>query len=393
MIVFLAFVIAGILLIIFPELMISQTSGLLIKWVLFLGGLFGWGVLSLMKRKTRSKYKGETHQELLELFDDSGLILNKRLMIEGSNSSFTKLFGVSKLYKGSFYEIEPKRNLELFDFLKKKLNRSYQYKSLIREKYSGDNPKELFEVVISPIEDEKYYTLIIKGIAEDQKQVVMGKEFISNASHELRTPITIIKGFIETLRDLPEISEDMLEGICEKVLKSCHRMDKIVKNLLLLTDLDHLSKPQKKVFDLKVLIEHCQHNLLSLYPEVQFSIEQKSKQSEFIADPDLLELAIMNLLQNAVKYSESPAKIKVSFKINEGKLELNIADEGEGIPKEYQKHIFDRFATVDKVASRKLGGAGLGLSLVKTIVTKHGGTVHVEDNLPKGSILTIDIRV
>lgn len=346
----------------------------------------------LRVKASKKKYdSSEVYRNTLELVDEGIILLDPTLSVKFFNSTFASFLGVQRVYGSSFYEMDVQKNQELFDFITTLLKRSYQYKIFLKEKIAMQKSCVTFEVVLSPLDDKRGYAILVKDTTKNLRGVSMGKEFISNATHELRTPITIIKGFIETLRDLPEISEDMLEDISDKILRSCHRMDRIVKNLLILTDLDHLSKLEFKNFDLEALIDNCQHNLTMLFPNVKIIYQNLAENSMIFADPDLLELAVMNLMQNAVKYSKEPAQIDIQIKKNKQDVSISIADRGQGIPEEFQERIFDRFVSVDKAESRKLGGAGLGLSIVKSIIDKHKGKIIVSSNGGKGSIFTMSL--
>lgn len=232
--------------------------------------------------------------------------------------------------------------------------------------------------------------IVLQDKSSHYKVIEMGKDFVANASHELRTPITIIKGFAETLHDLPEMSREMLSDITEKIMRNCERMEKLVKNLLTLADLENIPESRFKECDLVTLVEDCRHILLSLNPETQIKIEKEEEHILLFADPDVLELAIINLLNNAVKYSKPPAKITISMStLNEDEVELKISDQGIGIEPDDLEHIFERFYTVDKARSRRLGGAGLGLSIVKTIIDKHDGTITAASTVGHGTTFTI----
>jgi two-component system phosphate regulon sensor histidine kinase PhoR len=228
------------------------------------------------------------------------------------------------------------------------------------------------------------------GIQHDKSRHMteIGKEFIANASHELRTPITIIKGFAETLQDIKDISPSMLAEIVEKIVRNCARIDTLIKNLLTLADLENIPPGRFKPCDLALLASSCQHLLQTLSPEAHVHIDKTQDHLIVDADPDLLELAMMNLLENGIKYSSSPAKLTI--RLHESKHECTIAieDQGMGIPAEDVPHIFERFYTVNKAHSRRLGGAGLGLSIVKTIIDKHEGTLTVASTLGQGTTFT-----
>ncbi|MBS0615299.1 MAG: PAS domain-containing protein [Verrucomicrobia bacterium] len=248
--------------------------------------------------------------------------------------------------------------------------------------------KTYLDLIAVPKPYEGGAVLVIQDKSSQYQVVEMGKDFIANASHELRTPITIIKGFAETLQDLPEISPELLNDIVEKIVRNCHRMETLVKNLLTLSDIESLPFARVQECDVAALLDNCKQMLLAVHEEVQIGI-QAPDELLIQADPDLLELALMNLMENAVKYSPKPAKITLTARSTNGDAQIDIADQGMGIPPDDLPHIFERFFTVDKARSRSMGGAGLGLSLVKTIIEKHGGTITATSTLGKGTTFTI----
>ncbi len=211
------------------------------------------------------------------------------------------------------------------------------------------------------------------------------EDFVAYAAHELRSPLTIIRGFAEVLHDHANLSPEMVHDISEKILRTSLRLEKIVKGLLVLADNDFVSEPIK----LSVLVENCRNMALQLHPEAEITIQ--SEAINISGDADLLELAVGNLLENGIKYSPKPAKICVSVSREGTKINIAVKDEGIGIAKEHLAQIFDRFYAVNKVHSRRLGGAGLGLSLVNAIIKKHGGSVSVSSECGKGSIFTIEL--
>ncbi len=250
-------------------------------------------------------------------------------------------------------------------------------------------PKIYLDLISAPLANQSGALLVLQDKTSDYKIVEMGKDFIANASHELRTPITIIRGFAETLQDLPDISKEMLSEITEKIVRTCGRLDKLVRSLLTLADIENLSEERFMPVDLVSLIENCRHFLLAAHPEAKISIKSEVSHAKILADGDLIDLAITNLLENAVKYSQGPAQIKMNLKKLGNEIHLTVADQGIGISETDLPLIFGRFYTVDKARSRKSGGAGLGLSIVKTIVEKHKGRIHVVSHLGKGSEFTL----
>ena len=249
--------------------------------------------------------------------------------------------------------------------------------------------KTYLRLVAAPLARQSGAILVLQDKTSDYKIVEMGKDFIANASHELRTPITIIRGFAETLQDLKNPSKELLHDITEKIVRTSGRLDKLVKSLLTLADIENVSEQSFRTADIVSLAEHCKHLLLAAHPQAKVSLVSELPKALVKADSDLVDLAIMNLLENSVKYSSNPAQIEIEIRQHDKEVALNVKDKGIGIPEGDLPHIFNRFYTVDKARSRKSGGAGLGLSIVKTIVEKHSGRVGVSSQLGQGSMFSL----
>jgi signal transduction histidine kinase len=253
--------------------------------------------------------------------------------------------------------------------------------------------KLYLDLIAAPKASGRGAIIVLQDKSSHYKVLEMGKDFVANASHELRTPITIIRGFAETLQDMPELPPEMIADITDKILRSCQRMETLVKNLLTLADIENLPETRFQNFDLILLIENCKRLLTTVQPSVVINIQKDREAILIAADPDLLELAIMNLLENAAKYSTPPAQITISIEEIEDEVKIVISDQGIGIPAPDLELIFERFYTVNKAHSRRLGGAGLGLSIVKTIVEKHDGTIAVSSTVGQGTSFTLILPI
>ena len=247
------------------------------------------------------------------------------------------------------------------------------------------------ELFATSLMKQKGALLLFKDKTSDYRVLEMGKDFIANASHELRTPITIIRGFAETLQDLPQIPEDMLKEITGKIVRTCGRLDQVVRSLLTLSDIENMSSERFKKCNLILLAENSRHFLMSTNPDVWVAFNCELATAPILADADLIELAILNLLENAVKYSSNPAEIEMRVEKVGDEVRVVVLDRGIGISEADLPHIFDRFYTVDKARSRKSGGAGLGLSIVKMIVEKHRGKIEVASEVGKGSTFSLSL--
>ncbi len=244
-------------------------------------------------------------------------------------------------------------------------------------------------VVVTPKEDQGAI-LVLQDKSNVFQILDMGKAFIANASHELKTPLTVIRGFSEALNDQPDLPIEKRQEITERILNNCLRMDALVKNLLTLTDIENLPQSQLKPCDLTSAIDESVTTLHDLHKEVQVDVKDATESEAIIqADPDLLDRAIMNLLENAVKYNHRKPHIKIELSKSKGQIKLSISDNGMGIPAKDLPLIFDRFYRVDKARARKLGGSGLGLSIVQIIVEKLQGTISLDSKVDEGTTFTI----
>lgn len=251
--------------------------------------------------------------------------------------------------------------------------------------------KKFLEILAVPITKTEGAVLVLQDKSSHYRVIEMGKDFVANASHELKTPITIIRGFAETLSEHPDLPRSMSQDIIGKIVKNCERMETLVKNLLTLADIEKLPLSKMQDFDLVTLVENCKQMTQSVWNDAEITIVTNTPQLHLLGDPDLLELAIINLLSNAAKYCQPPAKIEVRLWEKEETVYIAVSDRGIGIPADDLDNIFDRFFTVDKTHSRRLGGAGLGLAITKTIIEKHEGKISVSSLLGAGSTFTITL--
>ena len=255
--------------------------------------------------------------------------------------------------------------------------------------------KRFIDAVAVPRGKEGGAILVLQDKTSLHKVIELGRDFIANASHELKTPITIIRGFAETLHDHPELSKEVYKEITEKIVSNCQRMDTLVKNLLTLAAVDEgLPRSRLQECELVDLSEQAIQTILTVHPDARINIMTEGKEPfHLLADSDLLLQAILNLLDNAVKYSKPPAKVTIHIEKLASEFSVSITDQGIGIPQEDLDRIFERFYAVDKSHSRSLGGSGLGLSIVERIIEKHNGTIEVESELGKGTTFYITLPV
>ncbi len=235
--------------------------------------------------------------------------------------------------------------------------------------------------------------VVLNDVTRLRRLETVRREFVANVSHELRTPITAIKGFVETMVEAGAADPGENLRYLGIVQRQADRLDAIIEDLLTLSRLE-----QDEAGEAVVLSEEpLRRTLLAAAQAVEPFAAERGVPVE-VACPDdlrarltapLLEQAVVNLVHNAVKYSEPGRPVVVSAVAAGGGAEIRVRDEGCGIAPEHLPRLFERFYRVDKGRSRRQGGTGLGLSIVKHIVRAHGGSVAVASEPGRGSAFTI----
>lgn len=221
-------------------------------------------------------------------------------------------------------------------------------------------------------------------------------KFIADASHELRTPLTVIQGNLDlAIREAKSQNENIPEAY-ELIISEVMRMTRVLSDLTMLTNTDaDTEKLHKSEVNLGKLIKSSVQSLMILAEQKRISLIYRPgiKNIKIIADEDKIEKLLLNILRNAIKYTEEKGKIKIWSNSDENFAIVHIQDNGIGIPKEDLPFIFERFYRVDKARSRAEGGTGLGLSICRWIAEAHGGRIEVESELGKGTTFSVYLPV
>ena len=208
------------------------------------------------------------------------------------------------------------------------------------------------------------------------------QEFIANASHELKTPVTSIQLAVETAISALENSEiEDAKRFMNQILQDSQRMTLLLSDLLDLSQLE-VNNPEKELVSLNSIID-AEIGFLS--NENKNRVVFESEDIEFLIDPNDFSMVIRNLLRNACNYSEIDKKINIKLFKDESNVVLSVVDKGRGIATSDQERIFERFYRVDKGRSRSLGGTGIGLSIVKHAVERNGGVIELISQFGEGS--------
>ena len=253
------------------------------------------------------------------------------------------------------------------------------------------------KVIFAPFKNENErpdgVIAVIQDITEHVKLDNMQKELVADVSHELKTPITSIMGYADTLLE-GEYDKETQDKFLNVIATEARRMAKLVTDLLTLSRYDNNKKiTQKETFDLGDLVKKCQDKL---------AIEAKKKNHSvncFVtadvppvyADKYDIERVILNILSNSIKYTKEGGEIKIYVGFVYNDAYIKVFDNGIGIPEEDLSRIFERFYRVDKARTREMGGTGLGLSIAKEILDKNGGSIDIKSVVGQGTEVVIKI--
>ena len=346
----------------------------------------------LMRFIHQQEFRNKRNMQILNIItnniQDPIVILSIHGELEYANNQFKEWVHMTALKKLSFYDVknEPIRKI-LEDALICEKTRKKQLK--IHNKY--------YSSVAHPIFDEQGdfngVVVLFYDISDLKKYENLQKEFFSNVSHELKTPISAIKGCSEIL--LNGGLKD--QAICEEFLTIIQnenlRIERLVKDLLLINRYEHDQiKHQTQRLEVNYLLNDCIQNVQTIanlkHQTIDF-VEEKKYWVE--GDYTKLQHCFLNLLTNAIHYSPDETQIQIKVSEKSTFIEISVIDHGIGIPPEDLPHIFERFYRVDKARSRHTGGTGLGLSIVASIIEAHHGAIQVQSELNKGSCFTVQL--
>jgi two-component system phosphate regulon sensor histidine kinase PhoR len=253
-----------------------------------------------------------------------------------------------------------------------------------------DYKEKSFAFVISKVKNEDKFVVSVKDMTKFKQLDGLKKDFISNASHELKTPVTSIIGFSETLESGNLSAEN--RHYVEVIKKQAQRLSNIVKDLLSLSFLESKKNDDRKEFDIAALIENVAGFYLKKASEkgVALSTGIESGVGKIYGNEFNIEQLLINLTDNAVKYTEN-GEIAIKAENSGEFVRITVSDTGIGISKEHIPRLFERFYVVDKSRTRKSGGTGLGLSIVKHIVQSHNGNISIESEEGAGSKFIVDL--
>jgi two-component system phosphate regulon sensor histidine kinase PhoR len=236
--------------------------------------------------------------------------------------------------------------------------------------------------------------LVMHDVTELRRLERIRRDFVANVSHELKTPITAIRGMIDTIVDDPEMPTDIQAQFIGKIQNQSLRLSLLVTDLLTLARLESTDGIlESERLDLREVVRRSADNFRANADakKVDLTVDVPRDRVMVLGDVEALELMLNNLLDNAVKYTGERGRVNVELRAEGGDAVVAVADNGVGISPEHHDRIFERFYRVDQARSRELGGTGLGLSIVKHVCKAHSGTLTLESTFGAGS--RFEVRV
>lgn len=319
---------------------------------------------------------------------DSGVIaLDKEKRILIMNPYAKKIFGIHENVIGQ-YLVDVIRDFDLNEIFLDKGNKLHEIKILYPEERelrvrSADVRNE-YEIIGS--------VAVLQDLTDIRKLERMRSEFVANVSHELKTPVTSIKGFSETLKDVEDA--ETREKFLNIIIEESERLTRLIDDILTLSNIESDGISNKEEFNPEEEIEIAYNLLNTIAKKKNIELTKDTiKSCKLLGDRFRFRQMVINLADNAIKYTEENGKVEIRSYIENGLYIIKIIDNGVGIPKEDIGRVFERFYRVDKARSRKKGGTGLGLAIVKHIVKSFKGEILLDSKEGIGSTFTVKIKI
>jgi two-component system phosphate regulon sensor histidine kinase PhoR len=343
--------------------------------------------------KTITRHRNEL-EAILTSMVEGVLAVDSGRHIVSVNRAASNLLNIEpeKAYGKTIEEVI--RDVELLGFVRRTLESDTPVESEMMIQKEGERFFQMHGASLSDSQGKKSGAVVVlTDMTRMRRLENIRRDFVSNVSHELRTPVTSIQGFVEALRERNITEPEQVKRYLDIIARHSDRLNAIIEDLLSLSRLEQEDERREISFE-KVPLKPVLAEAIELS-----GTKAKEKEIKINLDcPDeiqirinsaLLEQAVLNLIDNAIKYSPAQSTVSIIAKKNEKEVSITVKDTGSGIEEKHQARIFERFYVVDKGRSRKLGGTGLGLAIVKHIAQVHEGFVTVKSKPGEGSTFTM----
>lgn len=337
------------------------------------------------------------HEALLGSMVEGVLAVDREEHLLSMNAAAERVLGVAEGEAQGRSIQEAVRNIDLQKLVARTLqsDTSVEGELVIR----GDSRRYL-QAHGSPLRDAGGRSIgaviVLNDITRIRRLEALRSDFVANVSHELKTPITSIKGFVETLLEDRTEDPEEIRRFLHIIAKHADRLTSIIDDLLSLSRIEQEADRSEIPLEAGEVAPVVESAVQLCEPRAGFKqielVRRYDPGLKALVNGALLEQAVINLVDNAIKYSASGSKVEVETRRENGDVLIEVIDHGAGIAQEHLPRLFERFYRVDKARSRKIGGTGLGLSIVKHIIQAHGGRVGVESRPGRGSRFTIGLK-
>ena len=375
----------------FTLILLAALAGLHFRWRVKFRAVQGQRAAEIetaQRRQQQTSVDAKAQQQILFNSMIEGLLLLDRAQkIYLANRSFKNLFGLKIELRGKTV-LEALRLHELDDLVRRVQAEGQVFDYEIKLPDLSERWLRVNAAVISNSTGEREGTILVFHDLTRLKQLERTREeFVANVSHELRTPLSLIKGYVETLLDGARNNPEVAERFLKIIERNAGRLDLLIQDLLTISALESgRMKLNLQPVELRPLVDKVFTDLNAKAESKQVQLVNEVAGLCARADANRLDQVFANLVDNAIKYGRAQGSVKAGGRrLEGGKLEIFVRDDGPGIPPESLGRVFERFYRVDKARSRDQGGTGLGLSIVKHIVQAHGGEVRVESGPGKGA--------
>lgn len=350
--------------------------------------------LNQMSRQLKTFFNEMDHKNseltsILSSMNHGVIAIDDENYIVHLNEAAKKLLGLSSQDDLSGKNIlEVYRESFMYDLMVK-LDETGMDKARFESRLNDD---QIIRVSVNPMIENKSeitgHIIVLEDITLVKNLEKMRRDFVANVSHELKTPITTIKGFIETIQENEIRDQETLDRFYNIIFEESNRLSRLVSDILVLSQLENSQGIQKEEELLNIRDEmHQIFDLLGIGAklkdiELLFSGNENTK---IRFKPDEFRQMMINLVDNGIKYSDPNGKIDVHVDESDDQIAITVSDQGLGIPKKDIDRIFERFYRVDKSRSKEKGGTGLGLAIVKHIIINNNGTISVESRVGTGT--------
>jgi two-component system phosphate regulon sensor histidine kinase PhoR len=345
------------------------------------------------------RLEGEQTREdlglLLANMVEGVLMVDARHVVRLANDELLRLFGLRQNPVGRTV-LEALREAQVEQVVRRTLESgAARREEITLQSSAGAVATRHFEVSAVPIRDAAGAVdgavVVFHDLTRIKQLEVVRRDFVSNVSHELRTPLAIFRGYLETLIDNPGLPREDTVRVLESMQRNSNRLNSLVEDLLTLTRLESGQvQPAYQSIRLDAFFDQLARDWGRRGGELA-ELEWRAAKHLPTLEVDLLrfEQVMLNLLENAVAYSNAPRRLSLQAELAGTRMEIRVADNGIGIPPGDLPNVFERFYRVEKARTRSSGGTGLGLSICKQIIESHGGTIHAESELGRGTTIVL----